>query len=301
MSILFSKDILNAIHTELSSAKESVLIVSAYCKAEAIKDLDSFVSSSVRSKKLLLRFRLSDIISGSTDFEVLDYCRKSGWEVYIRFDLHAKTYIFDNSRCIIGSANATVSGLGISDNCNYEAVTTTILDDSDLSKIKNLLNSAFLVTDEIFLLLKKRYENLSDSDKKSEALFWGNEIMKFFRPKIESLFSHELPDSRIPKQRGERMDFLEKMFDGDFDSLKNDFRQSKCYLWLISVLEKNGGCIYFGQLSAELHDSLVSDPKPYRRDVKFWLSNLLSWCEDLKMKEVKVDVPNHSQRITLVS
>ena len=160
-SLLFSKDILNAIHTELSQAKESVLIVSAYCKLEAIKDLDSFISSSVQSKKLLLRFRLSDIVSKSTDFDVLEYCRSNGWQVFIRFDLHAKTYIVDNSRCIIGSANATLSGLGINDNCNYEAVTTTILDDSDLSKIKNLIDDAFLVTDEFFLLLKKKYKNLS--------------------------------------------------------------------------------------------------------------------------------------------
>ena len=57
--------------------------------------------------------------------------------------------------------------------------------------------------------------------------------------------------------------------------------------------------MYFGQLSDELHNALVSEPKPYRRDVKVLLSNLLEWCQKLNLEEVEIDRPNHSQRIRL--
>ena len=54
--------------------------------------------------------------------------------------------------------------------------------------------------------------------------------------------------------------------------------------------------MYFGQLTAELHDALVEDPKPYRKDVK----TLLAWAQALQMEEVVIDKPSHSQRVRLV-
>ena len=49
--------------------------------------------------------------------------------------------------------------------------------------------------------------------------------------------------------------------------------------------------MYFGQLTAELHDALVEDPKPYRKDVKTLLANLLAWAQGLRMEEVVIDKP----------
>ena len=57
--------------------------------------------------------------------------------------------------------------------------------------------------------------------------------------------------------------------------------------------------MYFGQLTAELHDALVEDPKPYRKDVKTLLANLLAWAQTLRMEEVVIDKPSHSQRARL--
>ena len=299
-SLLFSKEILNAIHTELSSAKESVLIVSAYCKLEAIRDLDSFVKSSVRTKRLLLRFRLADIATGSTDFEVLEYCRKNGWQVYVRFDLHAKTYVVDNSRCIVGSANATTSGLGLKNDGNYEIASISPIEEADLSKIKALFDSSILINPEILSQMKAQHENLSANGKISERLSWDESIMKLFKREVKTLFTHELPESSVPNQNGVSIDFLETVFNGDKENLKESLRYSNCYQWLLTVLRKNDGCMYFGQLSAELHNALVSEPKPYRRDVKIMLSNLLSWCSELQMEELTIDAPNHSQRVLLI-
>ena len=68
---------------------------------------------------------------------------------------------------------------------------------------------------------------------------------------------------------------------------------------LLNVLKGNDGCMYFGELSQNLHNALISDPKPYRRDVKQMLANLLSLIEKLGMEEIVIDRPNYSQRVML--
>ena len=60
-------------------------------------------------------------------------------------------------------------------------------------------------------------------------------------------------------------------------------------MWLISTLKKNDGCLYFGALAEKLHNVLVSDPRPYRRDVKYMLRNLLTLAVNLQIEEIVID------------
>lgn len=302
MSLLCSDEILNAIYSELQSAQNSVRIVSAYCKKQALEKLDSHISNSVSNKQLLLRFQLADILHGSTDFEVLDYCAQNKWQVFIRFDLHAKTYIIDNVRGIVGSANMTVSGLNLKDNGNFEMATIVPLENSDIAKIDRLFDEAVLVTPKIFSKMKKELELIKENEniQNNASQTWSTSIFNLFVPQIKTLFSHEFPELKdLPSQKGEYIQFLDCRFNGDLSDLKEKFRWCNAYMWLLQVLKKNSECMFFGQLSAELHNLLISDPKPYRKDVKIWLSNLLCWCEKLEMPEIKIDVPTHSQRVRL--
>ena len=83
--------------------------------------------------------------------------------------------------------------------------------------------------------------------------------------------------------------------------MKESLRWSNAYLWLLNVLKDHNGCMYFGELSSELHNAVVSDPKPYRKEVKMLLANLLELIQSLEMNEIIIDRPNYSQRIQLVS
>ena len=98
---------------------------------------------------------------------------------------------------------------------------------------------------------------------------------------------------------GENISFLETVYTGDEVALKEAFRWSNAYLWLLNILKENNGCLYFGPITEKLHNSLVSDPKPYRKDVKQLLSNLLTMIEELDMDEIVIDKPNYSQRVRL--
>ena len=64
MSILLSNEIMIAVEKELKTATESVQIITAYCKENAINQLNSYISSNVEEKRIMLRFRLDDIVKG---------------------------------------------------------------------------------------------------------------------------------------------------------------------------------------------------------------------------------------------
>lgn len=299
MSILMSNEIINAVTNELKSATSSVQIITAYCKEKSFNYLNGCISSSVEDKRLLVRFRLDDIIKGSTDFSILDFGIKAGWKVYVRFDLHAKTYIVDNKRGLVGSANVTGSGLSIGKVGNMEMASLTDIEPQDLEKIEKLFEDAIYVDSDIYEKMKKQIDDINmDKAANKETFKWDNSITSLFNPHIETLFSYELPEERELID-GNYLSFLDETLSGDIEKIKESFRWSNSYLWLISLLKKHGGSMFFGEITSELHNALVTDPKPYRRDVKIMLQNLLAIISELEMEEVIIDQPNYSQRVSL--
>ena len=299
MSILFSNEILASIKKELKNASMSVQIITAYCKESSFLYLNSCIGKEVYEKKLLVRFRMDDILRGSTDFSVLESGLKNGWSVYIRFDLHAKTYIVDNKRGLVGSANATKSGLSIGKNGNMEMATLVDIEAKDIEKIVKLFNDAIHIDYKLLENMKKQIVGFEETKGVGNPS-WDDSITKLFHPHIDTLFSYELPETFLIRE-GEYFSFLDETYFGDIEKLKEAFRWSNAYLWLLATLKENGGCMFFGALSEKLHNAMVSDPKPYRRDIKNMLANLLSWSEMLKMEEIVIDRPNYSQRVRLAN
>ncbi len=297
MSILFSNEIINAVIDELKNAESSVQIITAYCKKNTFEKLDSYISKDVNNKRLLVRFRLDDVLKGSTDFEILEYGLNNGWDVFVRFDLHAKTYIVDNKRGLVGSANATNSGLNIGKAGNMEMATFVDVDPEDVEKISGLFDDAILVDSELVAKMRQQFEAIEPAEKQ-KSHSWSTEITRRFNPCINTLFSYELPES-FNLVEGEYFSFLDYTYYGDMNAFREVFRWSNAYLWLLKLLKDNDGEMYFGTVTEKLHSALVTDPKPYRRDVKQMLVNLLELIQKIKMDEVVIDRPNHSQRITL--
>lgn len=297
MAILFSNEIMDAVVKELHRATDSVQIITAYCKEKTFKYLDSEINTEVQEKKLLVRFRLDDVLKGSTDFEILSYGMEHGWKVYVRFDLHAKTYIVDNKRGLVGSANVTNSGLNIGKAGNMEMAAFVDVEPNDIEKIGNLFNDAILVDAEILANLKQQFDSAEKAES-TEGHIWDSSIMNLFNPHVETLFSYELPED-FELKNGEYFQFLDETFYGNKEKLKDTFRWCNAYLWFLDTLRNHEGCMYFGELSASLHNAVVSDPKPYRKDVKKMLANLLKLVEELGMEEIIIDKPNYSQRIRL--
>ncbi len=138
-----------------------------------------------------------------------------------------------------------------------------------------------------------------DSKDKTENHSWDASITTMFNPCIDTLFSYELPEDFILSE-GEYFSFLDETYVGDIQKFKESFRWSNAYLWLLTTIKESDDGLYFGVLSQKLHNALISDPKPYRRDVKLMLINLLNLVEKLEMEEVIIDRPNYSQRVRLL-
>ena len=153
MAILISQTILNRIRDELSKSTESFLLISAYCKLSLVKYFDQCITNENITKTLIVRYRPEDITAGASDLDIYPYCKTNGWKMYFRLDLHAKTYVFDHLRCIIGSANATSSGLNIGGVGNYEMATSCELADADRKVLELLLRGAVEMNDDIYFMM----------------------------------------------------------------------------------------------------------------------------------------------------
>lgn len=187
MAILFSNEILNSVKHELENAKHSVQIITAYCKESSFEYLNNCIDARIKSKRLLVRFRMDDILTGSTDFSIIRKSKEKGWDIYIRFDLHAKTYIIDNKRGFVGSANATNSGLSIGKNGNMEMATLVDIEPNDIDKINKIFDDAIYVDSALIEKLENQIWAVEKSGNK-ERKTWDETITSMFTPHIETLF-----------------------------------------------------------------------------------------------------------------
>lgn len=295
MSILLKEEIKEILLDELNRCEDSLQLVSAFCKESVIQYIDENLNNSVAKKRLLVRFTKADLLCGVTDFSLYDYCQKHGWEMYVRFDLHAKIFIFDSLRCIIGSSNLTNKGF-LSEDGNFEVGTYDHLDNDDYEKINQLFFSSILMTQEIYEKMKEQL----DSSKKDNHLAdgsWSEDIMNI-EPQNDILFAADLPPyGSLSSYQGQDILFLGLNKGWTKETMKAAFKKSKCYKWLERNLKENNNEMFFGSLTDRLHDCIVNDPKPYRKEVKIYLANMLSLIELLNIEAIHIDRPNYSQRI----
>ena len=304
MALLTTEETKSRIVEEIKRSKDSLQIVSAFCKTDTVKNLiDANIQNNLSTKKLLVRFRLADLLAKASDIDLYDYCKLAGWEMYIRFDLHAKTYIFDKKRCIVGSSNLTGRGFGFGIVGNCELSDFVNIDEEDNSKIDLLFDNSLKVDDALFFKMKDEYEKsklLLTPDSNLVNKHWSNDVYEQFIPNYKVLFSYDFPNTLQPALDDvSSLEFLDCPYPVSENTIKEYFVRSNCYLWLKKVLSENNNCLYFGALSQLLHNTLFNDPKPYRKDVKVYLANLLSWVQYFNIEEIQIDQPSFSQRVVL--
>jgi hypothetical protein len=300
MGILMSNEIKQQLTKEIHESTQSIQVITAFCKEAGIEYLEECNINKVSEKKLLVRMTMEDILSGATDLSVYDFCRKHAWKMYMRFDLHAKTYIFDNKRCILGSANLTNRGLLIKNGGNLEIAGLCEMSDEDMEKVNSLFVHAIELNDTIYDKMTGAIEKVNQSKKISHV--WPGEIIDLFRPDVSVLFTYDFPDyDSYYEYKNDEIAFLGLPAGWNINILKESFMYCKAYRWLKDELSKNDGQLYFGEATEKLHSIIVNDPRPYRKEVKELLARVLKWIQDLEIEEVVIDRPNYSQRIRLKS
>jgi len=140
------------------------------------------------------------------------------------------------------------------------------------------------------------------SSRTGQNLEWPDKIFDLFTPDYSLLFAEDFPSCVFSDALSDdELLFLNLNSHASINEIKQAFEKSKCYLWLCELIKNSENQeMYFGAITATLHNTLLNEPKPYRSDVKMLLSNLLDWIIALQVTELEVDRPNHSQRVRYI-
>lgn len=282
-------------------------IVSAYMTVRGIETLLAQISPILKSVRFLARWDARDLVFGASDPEVYELIRKRGFRLYINPTLHAKFVLLDGTSLLLGSANFTSMGLALDICGNWEAGTEFVAGDADKAAIANLFGSSVPMTDALYEEIRKFVDAQTPSTG-NECTF-PSSIANLLQTDQKGLWVRELPWLISPEELssgGPAVDHDRRLFEITSDVLNDRaqlairFGQSRCCRWLERNLQQHAGQLYFGELSALLHESLLEDPKPYRKDVKALVSNLINWAVSLLPNMFDVDSPHYSQRIRLL-
>jgi hypothetical protein len=296
-----------------SSANVSgvVSICSAFLRSSILEDFSKRLPKDT-PVRVIARWRLEDLLAGASDLEAFEICKKMGWDFNICTNFHGKVFVFPPAGILVGSANATGSGLGLLSNSNSEVCTVVEESESNSLLVEELFSSSTRLNDKLFSKLKDFYQN---SLQKRDRFEWPDFIYQEISP--PKVFDGKLFLSECLLSNGDEIinsmkcDSIEARSDasllslpsGEYDPnvIAKRFSETKIFSILRKILEAEGGEVYFGTLTAAIHNHLMEDPAPYRSDVKIIVKNLYAWVFYLgSYLSMAVDRPNYSQRIRIL-
>lgn len=294
--LLESSDLVRQIDLALSEANGEILLVSAYLKLEAVRWLINMLPPNAQIK-VLARWRKSDLVSGSSDLEVYKLLSKGGHRFYIDNQVHTKVMVIDEHVMFIGSSNYTSSGLHLFGSGNKELNIMVQPTRSEVDRVEKYFSEAYEMNDPMYQFMKAEIETESkDESVDNNQNSWSEEIARCIKPIVDKLWVSEclyLSSNQFGCFGDDRQEHDESLWDGKPTRAKA--KSMRLFLWLEHQLKTVPRNLKFGEVSYLLHDSLINEPAPYRKDVKVLVSNLFTWVEEFGLYEV--EQPRYSKQI----
>ncbi len=318
MRLLGTEAFRTSLSEGLLEAKQEIIVLSAFVTLNGYSWLLEKIQSEDVVGKLVVRWRPDDLLIGASDLGVYEFAKQKGWSIFVCPELHAKSVLIDGVKVFVGSANITGRGLSIVPGANRELGICFSPTQQDLAVFDNVLSESTLVTDALFKKIEEFLLKQPKAVKSHKELSWPEEIEKIFKKPPEKLWVADLmwtsPEKLLnielldgENKRNALHDFrllgVDDIPPFDLSCLKEAFIVSRCWQWLSNVISKNENReIYFGEASFLLHNSLLDDPRPYRKNVKELVQNLYLWVKFISKEYIKVDIPgNKSQRIKFIN
>lgn len=305
--ILEGSEFSQALFNSISECQKSVTLCSAFIKEKALSDKRFVDKLKGKNVVVVARWQKHDILFGASDLNVYELCKKHGWQFGVDLCLHAKLFLIDDKEIFLGSANLTSRGLHLGLIGNHEFGTKISAEHADLSKVNRFIDSEVIwMNDDLFEMIS---EEIAQS-KHDKVLFsnesWSFSIKNILHKPVQFLWVQELVFSSPwdllnidlnNSSMAHDFELLELNIDGiDEHSIRRNFRRSRLYQWLISVLTYDG--VSFGGLTSMLHNSILDDPKPYRLDIKRYNKVIFDWAKFLG-DEFEIKKPNHSEILVI--
>lgn len=302
----------NLLGESLRDAKEQVIIFTAYIKKIGVEWLEKQLTNKNVKCVLVSRWEKSDLAQGSSDLECYEICKKNNWQFKILNDLHAKLMLVDNKSLFIGSPNLTGKGMSLVPVSNKEMGIKVSATDSDTKIISSLLEEAILVNEDIYSKLMEWKKNLPEI-KKTVYPDFPETLKTKLKENLDKIWVHNFPwckadDLFIDKSSNNDVNHDLELFGLDKQNLnkqiiKKNIIKSRVYRWLENQINKQKDKeIYFGSLSSIIHNSLLDDPKPYRKDIKQLQANLYTYVKSFLNDRIAIDIPfEKSERLRIIN
>lgn len=295
--LLSGEELAQRVSESVQTANGEIFIVSAYLKLAAIEWVASNISKGVRVH-VLSRWNKADLVSGASDLSVFEFCKSLGWSFYIEQTLHAKAVLVDKKFLALGSSNYTNNGLSLFASGNKELNIEVFPSNEECTRIRKFFSDAYALNTPMFNILKKEVESAQANLESKQSNTWSSQVSECFLPVVDKIWTDEclrLGPSCFFNKPSDDMDYShDKSLWSGAPSL-DKFMALKIFKWLSSVVEEENEPLRFGYLSSKLHDVLINDPKPYRKDVKEYLRVLLEWIEYYEIYQIQ----KHAHTVSL--
>jgi hypothetical protein len=295
-----------------------LLVISAYMTIDGLRGLLADLCPSNRVS-ILVRWQPNDLVTGASDLASFDFAAERGWEFFASPSLHAKAFVFGETAIFIGSANLTRNGFGLgTSQGNTETLTQVPATNGNIKLLQRMFGEGMRI-DAPLVDAIRAWLNKQPIDSRVGAgsdLAWPLEanapalrqyalscltVSECFMS--DGAWAHEAANQCTPLVGAQRHDWslLGQVTWASPMRLAQAMRQTKIFQWLEQQLNVTPDkTLYFGAISAALHEALIDDPRPYRRDVKALVIHLLAWIKLVPECGVEIDRPNHSERVRLV-
>ena len=105
----------------VAGAVRDLRLIAPFIKVPQLTDVLASAPSQVKVS-VTTRWRPEEVARGVSDLGVFDVCERYGADLRLFDRLHAKIFIADGARMLVGSANLTARGLGTAATPNFEVL-----------------------------------------------------------------------------------------------------------------------------------------------------------------------------------
>ncbi len=309
MTIIFNNECRELLESQIKTAESSILVLSAFIKLKALRWLEQNIKKGILVS-IVSRWQFQDLASAASDLEAYEYARDRGWFFAINNKMHYKIYLIDNEKLLVGSANLTQKGLHIDIDGNDEASVLITPTNIDIFKLQQYVTGCCKVDDKLYCKMKEYVVTSKLAQHQCVIEQWPAKILQYLDQPPKNLWVNDLlfnPPNYLglngTEFHGHDLRLLginDRLSIQSREILQKGFCSTTIWKWLLNVVKESGNdYVRFGEITAALHDALLDDPKPYRKEVKSFLANLYEWIRYLDLPEIGIKKFNHTEALFL--
>lgn len=300
--------------------QEEVTLFTAYIKLAALQR----INSAQRINQIVVRWHSRDFCGASpaSDLEeIWDYCKDHNIKLYRNTRLHMKVIWNNDQEAIVGSANITRNGLGLSEGANWEFAARVVLGHEDMLYLNTVLlgNTTTLVTDELYQALKQTKDRYADLQREeipeieppeaTAGKFLTNQLPMF--NDVVGMYDAILNPNELDPSTRNCLFHDAALYEVNgamskaifYETLKLNFLN---HPFIVSFLEAvrnrrphrntpDRPSINFGAVEEWFARNTTEVPAPRRWQLEPYVQVLYDWIQHLSDGEFTWSRPNHSQ------